>query len=459
MAGVTFCDSSGLGALLDVRRAAADAGVAMVLRGGQPPGRPAARPHRRRRLAHPGVTVAGRRRAGRGAPRTPDGPGSPGRARPAAAVAAGRGGRARPRWSAGRPPSAVAETPGGTPTQREELLAQQTGNLAAATIQQLVAAISGVSGLPDASGSRRPGGVRGLRPRRRRGVPVRVAGLRTGRRRRRPRRVRGVGRPAHHRRPRRPAAPMRDTYLPVAWIRPVRPDTEILVGFDLATDEVRRAAMEESRDRGTAVISRTVASQPSGRPAVFVAHPVYRAGTPADATVAERRAAVVGYVTTGVLGEHLLAAIAAQVDDPLGIRIEDAERGDAATDDPATDDAATDDGAIGPLLASSPAPDGGVTVERSAGGRIVAGHSRRPPGRPRRRALVGAGGHPGPRGHAGRARLAGRTPPAPGRPARGPGRPAGRRRPGAGRHGLGRRRVPCRAHVGAPGARGVRRPA
>jgi anti-sigma B factor antagonist len=32
MSGVTFCDSSGLGALLDVRRAAADADVAMVLR-------------------------------------------------------------------------------------------------------------------------------------------------------------------------------------------------------------------------------------------------------------------------------------------------------------------------------------------------------------------------------------------------------------------------------------------
>jgi anti-anti-sigma factor len=33
MSGVTFCDSSGLGALLDVRRAAADADVEMVLRG------------------------------------------------------------------------------------------------------------------------------------------------------------------------------------------------------------------------------------------------------------------------------------------------------------------------------------------------------------------------------------------------------------------------------------------
>jgi anti-sigma B factor antagonist len=33
MAGVSFCDSSGLGALLDVRRAAAEADVHMVLRG------------------------------------------------------------------------------------------------------------------------------------------------------------------------------------------------------------------------------------------------------------------------------------------------------------------------------------------------------------------------------------------------------------------------------------------
>jgi anti-sigma B factor antagonist len=32
LAGVTFCDSSGLGALLDIRRAAGDAGVDMVLR-------------------------------------------------------------------------------------------------------------------------------------------------------------------------------------------------------------------------------------------------------------------------------------------------------------------------------------------------------------------------------------------------------------------------------------------
>ena len=302
--------------------------------------------------------MAGRRRAGRGAPRAPGTP-----ARPAAPAPL----RLWPRVAAvvlvllvgGAGALAVADDARRDATQREELLAAQTANLAAATVQQLVAAISGVSGLPDASGvvdreafaAYALGAVEESPFESLAYAPV-VAG---------PDRAAfeaSVGRPITDR-PGGAPAPARDTYLPVEWIRPVNPDTQVLVGFDLATDEVRRAAMEESRDRGTAVISRTVASQPSGRPAVFVAHPVFRAGTPADATVAERRAAVVGYVTTGVLGEHLLAAIAAQVDDSLGIRIEDGP----------TDDAATDDDAIGPLLASSPAPDGGVTVERSAGGR------------------------------------------------------------------------------------------
>ena len=275
--------------------------------------------------------MAGRRRAGRGAPR------APGSSAPPAAPAPLR---LWPRVAAvvlvllvgGAGALAVADDARRDATQREELLAEQTGNLAAATVQQLVAAISGVSGLPDPSGVVDPeafeayalGAVEASPFETLAFAPVVAEPDRAAF-------EASVGRPITDR-PGGPPAPVRETYLPVAWIRPVNPDTEILVGFDLATDEVRRAAMEESRDRGTAVISRTVASQPSGRPAVFVAQPVYRAGTPADATVEERRAAVVGYVTTGVLGEHLLAAIAAQVDDSLGIRIEDPERGDEASE-------------------------------------------------------------------------------------------------------------------------------
>jgi len=55
---------------------------------------------------------------------------------------------------------------------------------------------------------------------------------------------------------------------------------------------------------------------------VFVAHPVFRPDMPEDATVARRREAILGYVTTSVHGETLLDAIDTQVSDPVGIRIE-----------------------------------------------------------------------------------------------------------------------------------------
>jgi CHASE1-domain containing sensor protein len=302
------------------------------------------------------VTLAGLRRAGRGTPRASAAP-----ARPTAPAPQ----RLWPLVAAvilvllvgGAGALVVADDARRDATQREELLTAQTGNLAAATVQQLVAAISGVSGLSDPAGvvdeqafaAYAAGAVEASPFETLAFAPVVAHPDRAA--------FEGsVGRLIADQPGGAPAA-ARETYLPVAWVRPVNPDAEVLVGFDLATDEVRRTAMEESRDRGTAVISRTVASRPSGRPAVFVAHPVYRAGTPADATVAERREAVVGYVTTAVLGSNLLAALAAQVDDSLGIRIEDAGGG------------GTSDEAIGPLVTTSPAPDGGVTVERSAGGR------------------------------------------------------------------------------------------
>ena len=192
--------------------------------------------------------MAGRRRAGRGAPRAPGTP-----ARPAAPAPL----RLWPRVAAvvlvllvgGAGALAVADDARRDATQREELLAPQTGNLAAATVQQLVAAISGVSGLPDASGvvdreafatyalgrSTSPRSSRW--PTCRSWPPPSSASFEAS-----------VGRPITDR-PGGAPAPARDTYLPVQWIRPVNPTPEVLVGFDLAIDEVRRAAIEEPATR------------------------------------------------------------------------------------------------------------------------------------------------------------------------------------------------------------------
>ncbi len=301
--------------------------------------------------------MSGRRRAEAGAQGTPDG------ARPVAPTPL----RLWPRVAAVvlvlvvgvTAAAALAQSARRDADQREELLAQQTGNLAAATIQQLVAAISGVSGLPDSNGEVNQGAFEAYAVRAIEASPFQSLAYAPV--------VTDESRPAFEAQvgttisdePDGPPAPRRAAYLPVRWVVSEEEDTQALVGFDLATDDVRRAAAERARDTGRAVISRTVASRPSGRPAVFVVHPVYRMDTPIDASVAERREAIVGYVTTGVLGEQLLSTIATQVGDPLGLRIEDA----------GTEGGSPDAEEIGPLLQTDPAPDGGVTVDRDVGGR------------------------------------------------------------------------------------------
>ena len=301
--------------------------------------------------------MSGRRRAEAGAQGTPDG------ARPVAPTPL----RLWPRVAAVvlvlvvgvTAAAALAQSAQRDADQREELLAHQTGNLAAATIQQLVAAISGVSGLPESDGEVEERAFESYAVRAVEASPFETLAFAPV--------VPAEGRAAFEAEvgtpitdePGGPPAPPRDWYLPVKWVLPVEGRTRSLIGFDLATDDVRRSSAEESRDTGTAVISRTVPSQPSGDPAVFVVHPVYRAGTPVDASVEERRANVIGYVTTGVLGEQLLSTISTQVEDPLGLRIEDA----------ASEGGSPDAEEIGPLLQTDPAPDGGVTVDRDVGGR------------------------------------------------------------------------------------------
>ena len=70
------------------------------------------------------------------------------------------------------------------------------------------------------------------------------------------------------------------------------------LGFDVLSDPVRRAALEKARDTGqlaaTAALQLVQTSEPE--PGFLVAAPIYLRGLPHD-TVAERRAALAGYVT------------------------------------------------------------------------------------------------------------------------------------------------------------------
>jgi GAF domain-containing protein/CHASE1-domain containing sensor protein len=239
--------------------------------------------------------------------------------------------------------------------QREELLTQQTGNLGAAAVQQLLAAISGVAGLPDASGNvdRAPFEAFATEAVRETALD-RLAFVEVVPEAERDEFEAEIGRPITEA-PGGPRAGARDTHLAVRWVSPAGSPADELVGYDLAADPVRLAAAERARDEGKPVITETVPSQPSGQPAVFLVHPVFRLTIGDEATVAQRREAIVGYVTTAVVGTSLLDAVAAGVEDPLAIRLEDAPTGD---------------GRQRPALAETdPPPGDGVTTERVVGGR------------------------------------------------------------------------------------------
>ncbi len=239
--------------------------------------------------------------------------------------------------------------------RREALLADQTGNLAVSTIRQLLAAVGGVSGLPDASGriSREAfdsyvEGVVAASPLQTLAfAPVVPAADRAA--------VEAeIGRPLRDT-PTGPPAPARDVHLPVVWVTPPFAATRDLIGFDLAADPVRGPAAARARDEGTAIITDTVPSQPSGRPAVFLVHPVYRPGLGTDATVAERRQALVGYVATGFLGDRLMESLEDQLSGRLGIEVADVT-----------------DGRAGPgaaLAVTEDVPTGGSSVVRQVAGR------------------------------------------------------------------------------------------
>ena len=228
--------------------------------------------------------MSGRRRAEAGAQGTPDG------ARPVAPTPL----RLWPRVAAVvlvlvvgvTAAAALAQSAQRDADQREELLAHQTGNLAAATIQQLVAAISGVSGLPDSDGEVDERAFEAYAVRAVEASPFETLAFAPVV----PAEGRAafeaeVGRPITDE-PGGPPAPPRDRVPPVQWVLPVEGRTpRSLVGFDLATDDVRRAAAEESQRHRHGGHQPDGPSQPSGRPAVFVVHPVYRAGTPVDASV------------------------------------------------------------------------------------------------------------------------------------------------------------------------------
>jgi len=112
-------------------------------------------------------------------------------------------------------------------------------------------------------------------------------------------------------------APIRPTYFPVREVAADGGANRRPVGFDIASDPTRADAARRARDSGRTQVSAPVSSLVTGSPTLLVVKPLYRLGATLD-TEDQRRAALVGFVTTGVRGDALVDAALPRV--PVGTR-------------------------------------------------------------------------------------------------------------------------------------------
>ena len=99
-----------------------------------------------------------------------------------------------------------------------------------------------------------------------------------------------------------PDEPPRNEINSIVYLQPATPRNQLAVGFDMATEPVRRQAMESARDSGNPTASGRVqlvqekdVPDPDKQSGFLIYVPVYRNGAP-DSTVEERRNTLVGFV-------------------------------------------------------------------------------------------------------------------------------------------------------------------
>jgi signal transduction histidine kinase/CHASE1-domain containing sensor protein/CheY-like chemotaxis protein len=124
-----------------------------------------------------------------------------------------------------------------------------------------------------------------------------------------------------------PESPARDEYTAILYLEPETPSNNFAFGYDMFTDPVRRQAMETARDTGKPTASGRVKlvqerGYESEQPGFLIYAPVYRKQMPV-ATVAERRAALLGYVYSPYRINDFLAHITAEKNYDVAFQVYD----------------------------------------------------------------------------------------------------------------------------------------
>lgn len=104
----------------------------------------------------------------------------------------------------------------------------------------------------------------------------------------------------------------RDEYLPLVYLEPWETKYERVLGYDAYADPIRQAAAEHARDTGKATITSKLTlvldHESDARPAFVMYLPIYRSGQPLQ-TLADRRTALRGFVTSGFFVEEVMQSI------------------------------------------------------------------------------------------------------------------------------------------------------
>ncbi|MDO8695817.1 MAG: CHASE domain-containing protein [Pseudomonas sp.] len=102
------------------------------------------------------------------------------------------------------------------------------------------------------------------------------------------------------------SASPRDFYAPVTYIMPAAGNSQAL-GYDLASEPIRYAAMQRARDTGEATMTAPISlvQDPQQEPGILLLYPVYQGAT-RPSGLAERRQALQGFATAVVRISNLI---------------------------------------------------------------------------------------------------------------------------------------------------------
>ncbi len=158
---------------------------------------------------------------------------------------------------------------------------------------------------------------------------------------------------------------VRELYVPILYVEPFVGRNSRVAGFDMLSEPLRRAALEAARDGGEPRLTGPLellreAEAQTRQSGVLLYVPVYRSGRSAT-TVAERRAALTGYVYVTLRLGDLLQGVAGGARGELSVALHEGTAGAGGALLAATDDGGNEAGGAPRLTGAQQVHYGGKT--------------------------------------------------------------------------------------------------